>query len=102
MILFPTKMNIKSSNKKIQSRLLDIGSHVATPRSSASEKRIGVFCFIITLLEVKSCLVSNQKLEITSFSEEHLKKLEQWIDQLDQKLPPLRNFILPVRNVFVR
>eukprot|EP01120_Amphizonella_sp_Union-15-10_P000058 TRINITY_DN10065_c0_g1_i1.p1 TRINITY_DN10065_c0_g1~~TRINITY_DN10065_c0_g1_i1.p1 ORF type:complete len:190 (-),score=15.58 TRINITY_DN10065_c0_g1_i1:22-591(-) len=59
--------------EEIQSRLLDIGSHVATPRSSSPEKH----------------------LERTLFNENHVKTLETWIDKLDNELPPLRNFILP-------
>ena len=31
----------------------------------------------------------------TTFSERHVKKLEQWIDGMDQQLPELKNFILP-------
>ena len=32
----------------------------------------------------------------TIFSESHVQKLEQWIDQMDNQLPELKNFILPV------
>jgi cob(I)alamin adenosyltransferase len=58
---------------QIQSRLLDIGSFVATPRQIATE-------------EQKSR---------TAFSVEHVHALEQWIDTIDATLPPLRQFILP-------
>ena len=60
---------------EVQSRLLDLGSAVATPRSQSSEKR----------------------LERTSFDAngDSTLQLEQWIDTLDAELPPLRNFILP-------
>lgn len=56
-----------------QSRLLDVGSAVATPvdRSSAS------------------------KLQRTAFDAAHTQQLEQWIDEMDAKLPALKNFILP-------
>jgi cob(I)alamin adenosyltransferase len=56
----------------IQSRLLDVGSVVATPRSSSSEK-----------------------LSKVSFDPNHVTSLESWIDHLDSSLPPLKNFILP-------
>lgn len=56
----------------IQSRLLDIGSVIATPRSSGHEK--------ISELE---------------FKPEHVESLEKWIDNLEKDLPPLKNFILP-------
>eukprot|EP01088_Endostelium_zonatum_P007492 TRINITY_DN1977_c0_g1_i1.p1 TRINITY_DN1977_c0_g1~~TRINITY_DN1977_c0_g1_i1.p1 ORF type:complete len:147 (-),score=31.24 TRINITY_DN1977_c0_g1_i1:294-734(-) len=59
--------------EKIQSLLLDVGSCVATPPSTASER----------------------KLERTSFNEDYVKQLEQWIDEIDKQLPPLKNFILP-------
>lgn len=58
----------------VQSRLLDLGSHVATPIDTTS---------------------SNSKLERTLFDEEHVKTLERWIDEYDSQLPKLTNFILP-------
>ena len=58
----------------IQSRLLDIGSAIATPASSSSATQ----------------------LERVAFDEEHVSALEAWIDTMDATLPPLRNFILPV------
>lgn len=33
------------------------------------------------------------------FSREHVTVLERWIDEMDEELPALRNFILPVRGV---
>ena len=59
----------------VQSRLLDVGSAVATPRSSSNEKQ---------LARVRFC---DDGASVSS--------LEQWMDELDQELPPLRNFILP-------
>ncbi|CAI5465237.1 unnamed protein product [Closterium sp. Yama58-4] len=57
----------------IQSRLLDVGSVVATPPSSASAA----------------------KLQRVRFDPTAVDTLEQWIDALDEKLPPLTAFILP-------
>jgi cob(I)alamin adenosyltransferase len=57
----------------VQSRLLDLGSHVATPIDSSSERKV------------------NQ----TIFEEEHTKELEKLIDKYDSKLEKLKNFILP-------
>lgn len=60
--------------KKIQSTLLDIGSFVATPLTSATEaqlKRLQTFPLSLTT------------------------ELEKWIDEYQEQLPPLRNFILP-------
>lgn len=58
---------------EIQSRLFDVGAHLATPRQSsnaAAQSR-------------------------TQFDEDHVTQLEHWIDAMEAHLPPLRNFILP-------
>lgn len=57
----------------IQSRLLDVGSAVATPISSSSEA----------------------KLKRTKFDGGSTVQLEGWIDDMDAHLPALTNFILP-------
>jgi ATP:cob(I)alamin adenosyltransferase len=57
----------------IQSRLLDIGSAVATPANKSSER----------------------KLENVRFNASATEQLEKWLDTMDDTLPPLRNFILP-------
>nr|XP_033810687.1 corrinoid adenosyltransferase [Geotrypetes seraphini] len=58
---------------KIQCMLQDIGSNVATPISSARESH----------------------LKRTSFDENPVLELEQWIDEYCDQLPPLTSFILP-------
>jgi ATP:cob(I)alamin adenosyltransferase len=65
--------SIDEQLQEIQSRLLDIGSAVATPISTSSESKI----------------------KRVSFSEHHADTLERWIDQHDATLPQLTNFILP-------
>ena len=59
----------------VQSRLLDIGSAIATPRSNSSEAH----------------------LRRANFDEGGALalELEAWMDAMDSELPPLRNFILP-------
>lgn len=57
----------------VQSRLLDVGSAVATPVPSSSEK----------------------KLQRVAFDGAHAEQLEVWIDEWSAQLPPLTNFILP-------
>jgi cob(I)alamin adenosyltransferase len=57
----------------IQHALFDLGAAVATPRTSGSEK----------------------KLERTRFSHAAITSLEQWMDEMDKQLPPLKTFILP-------
>ena len=57
----------------IQSRLFDVGSAVATPLDTASEA----------------------KRNRTQFDEAETSRLEDWIDEMEEQLPPLTNFILP-------
>jgi cob(I)alamin adenosyltransferase len=59
----------------IQSRLLDLGSHVATPVNSSSS--------------------TDKKLQQTVFPASNYVELETRIDYYETKLPPLKNFILP-------
>jgi cob(I)alamin adenosyltransferase len=56
--------------------LQDIGSNIATPRDARNRSRV----------------------EKTEFDQEGkaTKQLEDWIDEMDKELPPLRQFILPV------
>jgi len=58
----------------VMSRLLDVGSAVATPRDSTQ---------------------SESKLNHTAFSEQSVDTLERQIDAMDTALAPLKNFILP-------
>ncbi|XP_031712364.1 corrinoid adenosyltransferase MMAB isoform X1 [Anarrhichthys ocellatus] len=64
---------------KIQCILQDVGSNIATPRSSARESHI----------------------KKTTFTAQPIADLENWIDKFTEELPPLTNFILPV-SPFVR
>ena len=57
----------------IQNALFDLGAAVATPSSTATEK----------------------KRERTRFDDHGTKLLEEWIDAMDAQLPPLHTFILP-------
>lgn len=66
---------ITKNDKRQTNELKDIGSAVATPVSSAREKH----------------------LDRTRFSGHHSEQLEKWIDEYTEKLPPLENFILPVK-----
>ncbi|XP_060927773.1 corrinoid adenosyltransferase isoform X1 [Limanda limanda] len=58
---------------KIQCILQDVGSNIATPRSSARESHT----------------------KKTQFSAQPITDLETWIDNFTKELPPLTNFILP-------
>ncbi|XP_041644502.1 corrinoid adenosyltransferase [Cheilinus undulatus] len=58
---------------KIQCILQDVGSNIATPRSSARESHI----------------------KRTKFTAQPIADLESWIDKFTEELPPLTNFILP-------
>lgn len=59
----------------IQSRLLDVGSAIATPLDSSTE----------------------EQLRRAAFPDGAIGELERWIDEMELSLPVLRNFILPVR-----
>ena len=59
----------------IQSRLLDVGSAVATPVDKSSKTKVERAAF--------------------AEAEASTADLERWIDALDAVLPPLKNFILP-------
>jgi cob(I)alamin adenosyltransferase len=65
----------------IQSRLLDLGSHVATPVNSSSS--------------------SEKKLQQTFFPSYHSLALEKRIDYYDAKLDTLKNFILPYGSTHI-
>eukprot|EP00050_Salpingoeca_kvevrii_P016642 m.57301 g.57301 ORF g.57301 m.57301 type:complete len:254 (-) comp7067_c0_seq2:1923-2684(-) len=65
--------DIVSQLEEIQCVLQEANSNIATPRREASESQ----------------------LRRTEFPPTHVDTLERWIDALDTKLPPLKNFILP-------
>lgn len=69
-----TSEKIQSKLIKIQSTLLDIGSHLATPKSSATQKQLE---------------------RIANFDSKLTVELELWIDEFESELPVLKNFILP-------
>lgn len=72
-------VGIEAQLAEIQSRLLDAGSAIATPaRSSRPEQ-----------------------LARAAFSSDITATLEGWIDAMEEALPPLKNFILPVRPVML-
>jgi len=67
-------VDVAEQLRRVQCVLQDIGSHIATPRSSAREthsKNVGPFDETLT------------------------KTMEVWIDEMTAQLPPLTNFILP-------
>lgn len=55
--------------------MIDLGSHIATPR--------------------KSDETQEKKVLHTAFDADNVANLEKWIDEMDLILPPLKNFILP-------
>ncbi|XP_047418793.1 corrinoid adenosyltransferase MMAB isoform X10 [Sciurus carolinensis] len=68
--------------QKIQCTLQDIGSALATPRSSAREAHLSPL-----LLDCA---------EHAAFQAGPILELERWIDKYSDQLPPLSAFILPV------
>lgn len=74
-------LGLRNKLEEIQSRLQDVNSNVATPRNSKN--------------------VTKERLEKTEFDADGklVLELEAWIDKLDEELPPLKQFILPVSCV---
>lgn len=68
-------VGIEEQLVEIQSRLLDVGSAIATPLGSSSPEQLARVVFP------------------SAYAEE----LERYIDAMDDELPALKNFILPVR-----
>ena len=66
-------IELSAQLEQTQCRLQELGSHFATPRDTGSEKRLAR----------------------TPFAAEHTEQLEEWLDAMDEELPPLTNFILP-------
>lgn len=67
---------IEAQLETIQSRLLDVGSAVATPAETTG-------------------MGSSAKKQRVEFDETAAARLEDWIDQMDEELPQLTTFILP-------
>eukprot|EP01035_Chromulina_nebulosa_P018984 gene18984-24797_t len=59
--------------EEIQSTLFDVGAAIATPMDNSTI----------------------EKLNYVKFSPKYTVKLEEWIDEIDSKLPPLKNFVIP-------
>jgi cob(I)alamin adenosyltransferase len=69
----PTLKVTKERLETTQHALFDVGAALATPRTTASEK----------------------KLHKTRFDHEAITLLEAWMDEMEAELPPLHFFILP-------
>jgi len=67
-------VDVADQLRRIQCVLQDVGSHVATPRSSARE---------------------THSKNVGSFDDSVTSAMESWIDEMTAQLPPLTNFILP-------
>ncbi len=69
-VSFSESDEIKSVLKKIQNDLFTVGADLSTP-------------------------LENKKVKVQRTSPEMVSALENYIDEYNEKLPPLRNFILP-------
>jgi cob(I)alamin adenosyltransferase len=70
-----TNVGLDEALSEIQSRLLDVGSAIATPKDTSKAEQVAKM----------------------TFPPDPTAQLEKWIDDIDSRLPPLKNFILPVR-----
>jgi len=61
--------DVNNKIHQLQLELFDLGADLATPL--------------------------DEKFEVPRVSQQQIDQLEQWIDEMDAKLPPLKNFILP-------
>lgn len=64
---------VRNELTRIQHALFDVGAAIATPRTTASSKKI-------------AC---------TRFDKESTELLEKWMDAMEKELPALHTFILP-------
>ena len=64
---------VRTSLLEVQRNLFVVGAHLADPSARVEAKRG----------------------EKASFPEDNVTQLERWIDQFEEHLPPLRQFILP-------
>lgn len=64
---------------------------------SNSEQRDALYKIQNTLFVIGSNLASTPeaKMEIPNLEDVEIKELENWIDEMEEVLPPLKNFILP-------
>ncbi len=77
---YNTNKDIDEQLQIIQNSLFDLGAELATPEDK----------MMLTNGKPRlSCLISEKQIEL----------LEIWIDQMEEKLPPLTQFILPTGNV---
>jgi cob(I)alamin adenosyltransferase len=85
-------------NVKVQSRLIDLMSSVATPRTTSSEsKSMEQLLLLLLIITNKFNLVLTViPVQRTNFDEACVKDLEELIDLYDSQLPKLTQFILPV------
>lgn len=65
--------NTRDQLEIIQHALFDVGAALATPRTTSETKKV----------------------EKTRFDNEAIRFLEEWIDKMEEVLPPLHHFILP-------
>lgn len=69
----PELDRLRTQMQWVQCRLLDIGSAIATPHTTTTDER---------------------KRERTIFNAREVETLEGWIDEMEETLPPLTNFVL--------
>ncbi len=69
-----TEKDVRNVVTQIQIELFDLGADLATPIQKIKNKR---------------------HKEVPRISQKQIRQLERWIDQYQEELPPIKNFILP-------
>jgi cob(I)alamin adenosyltransferase len=67
----PLHQSLRAIFAQLQSRLFDIGADLATPEGAKHESKI------------------------TRITDEHVREVEQWIDEIEKSNKPMKSFVLP-------
>lgn len=82
-----------------------LSDHLGTDKSKFINVNPQLYTIQNTLFKIGS-IVSKDPLkdigfELPSINEDHIKTLENWIDQMDGNLEELKNFIIPGGHIFI-
>lgn len=76
-------------------------SLIVTIRASSHQFLfLNVACMLVNSIFLWANFMLPWNLEAVKFDGENIEVLENWIDELDENLPALKNFLLPVQSTF--